>query len=476
MSSTSAASAVLLGSQTPSLAVVPEYDYSDAEDASFLASGYGLTPDEWQRTVLTGWLGRRSDGRWSSSRRGLAVARQNGKNGVLEIDELFKMVALGRRILHTAHEVKTCRKAFVRLASFFENERQYPELAALVKEIRRTNGQEAIVLTNGGSAEFIARSKSSGRGFTVDDLVMDEAQELTEDALAALLPTVSAAPSGNPQVTMTGTPPSSEAKGEAFIRTRGQAQEGGDGRLAWYEWANPANVDINDLEAIAAANPALGIRISLETIEDERAQMAEDEFARERLGVWDAMSSQSVIEADTWAALADPKSKPGDHVAFALHVPPEGKRAALARAGFRADDRVHGEVDVKTGTRWAVDRLKELGKRNAIVALDASGLAASYMAELIEAGVKVVPYSTRDVVRACGSFVTKAEEDGLRHLGQPELAIAVDGARKRRVGEAWLWARRDTSVDISPLQALTLAVYGLKEERPKRKSGRAMAV
>ena len=114
---------------------------------------------------------------------------------------------LGEKFLHTAHEVKTARKAFLRIASFFENARQYPELVALVKEIRKTNGQEAIVLSNGGSCEFIARSKGSGRGFTVDVLVCDEAQDLTDEELAALLPTISAAPLGNPQVIFTGTPP-----------------------------------------------------------------------------------------------------------------------------------------------------------------------------------------------------------------------------------------------------------------------------
>ena len=108
--------------------------------------------------------------------------------------ELFGIVQLGEKFLHTAHEVKTARKAFLRLASFFENTRKWPELADLVKDIRRTNGQEAIVLTNGGSVEFVARSKGSGRGFTVDVLVCDEAQELSDDALEALMPTTSAAP------------------------------------------------------------------------------------------------------------------------------------------------------------------------------------------------------------------------------------------------------------------------------------------
>src|SRR5699024_3149953 len=124
--------------------------------------------------------------------------RQNGKNAVVEILELYALTILGFRVLHTAHEVKTARKAFLRLASFFENDRERPDLAGMVKSIRQANGQEQIFLTNGGSVEFIARSKNSGRGFTVDMLVCDEAQECPEEAQAALLPTFPAAPSGDP--------------------------------------------------------------------------------------------------------------------------------------------------------------------------------------------------------------------------------------------------------------------------------------
>src|SRR5690606_22060142 len=197
-----------------------------------------------QHLVITDWLGVKN-GRWAASRVGLAVPRQNGKNAILEIVELYKMVELGRRILHTAHEVKTARKAFTRLLSFFENERKYPELASLVLTVRRTNGQEAILLKNGASIEFVARSKGSGRGFTVDDLVCDEAQELSEDVLAALLPTISAAPSGDPQVTMTGTPPAPSMDGEAWTRLRKSGHEGTP-RVAWAEWSLPGDVDLDD--------------------------------------------------------------------------------------------------------------------------------------------------------------------------------------------------------------------------------------
>ena len=110
----------------------PRWRLSEGEDAAFLSQSYGLSPDEWQSLVVDDVLAVRADGRWVSSRCGLSVPRQNGKNGVLEIVELYKMVVLGRRILHTAHEVKTARKAFLRLCAFFEN-RQSPELAAMVK-------------------------------------------------------------------------------------------------------------------------------------------------------------------------------------------------------------------------------------------------------------------------------------------------------------------------------------------------------
>src|SRR5690625_3975899 len=210
----------------PRVTTVPPFATDEeAEEAAFLSSSYGLTPDGWQMVPIRGLLARREDGKFAAARVGVSVPRQNGKNAILEVRELFGIVVLGEKILHTAHEVKTARKAFLRLISFFENTREFPELASMVKEIRRTNGQEAIILHNGGSVEFVARTKSSGRGFTVDVLVFDEAQELTDEILAALLPTISAAPLGNPQQIYAGTPPSGNMAGEVFTRIRNAALE-----------------------------------------------------------------------------------------------------------------------------------------------------------------------------------------------------------------------------------------------------------
>ena len=43
------------------------------------------------------------------------------------------------------------------------------------------------------------------------------------------------------------------------------------------------------------------------------------------------------------------------------------------------------------------------------------------------------------------------------HLGQSELDAAVANADRRNYDDAWLWSRRTSETDISPLVAVTLA-------------------
>lgn len=457
------------GAQTPRVRLVPRAANSDVDDAVFLASAYGLVPDPWQEDVLEGWLGIRADRQWAAPRCGLAVPRQNGKNAIIEVRELHGLVSLGERILHTAHEVKTARKAFTRLLSFFENEREYPELAKLVREIRRTNGQEAVVLENGGSVEFIARSKSSGRGFSVDVLIMDEAQELTDDSLAALLPTISAA--ANPQQIMAGTPPGPSANGEVFTRLRDAGVKGADRRLCWMEWSVEGdNFSMDDPAVWAQANPALGGRLRHETTADERAAMDDETFARERLGMWEVTVAQAVISARKWGKCADKQDEHGDGgseaenpLTFAVHMPPDRSWTSIAMAGARADGLAHVElVDRRRGNAWVLERLTELTGRGwgSTVVLDGRGAAATLIPDLERAGIQAISTSAGDMAMACGGFYDAVEQERLRHLDQSEVNEALAAAKKRDLSGAWAWSARNVTVDISPLIAVTLAHFG----------------
>ena len=472
----------------------PRWRLSEGEDAAFLSQSYGLTPDEWQSLVIDDVLAVRSDGRWVSSRCGLSVPRQNGKNGVLEIVELYKMVVLGRRILHTAHEVKTARKAFLRLCAFFEN-RQSPELAAMVKEIRRTNGQEAIFLHDpdcarlsrcgceGASCEFIARSKGSGRGFTVDDLVMDEAQELDDFAYAALLPTISAAPSGNPQQIICGTPPGPRDSGEVFTRLRKDALSGRSQRTLWLEWSFDPDADTADRSQWAQANPALGVRLGVQVVEDEYAAMDDATFLRERGGAWAVDGTRKVVPDHVWAALSDPASQPADRLAMAIDMAPEGASASIGVAGKRADDRWHVElIEQREGSMWVVERAASVALRHGFgaVVVDGASPAMALVEPLRAKGLTVTVTGARDMGQACGSFYRLLMEDGLRHVGQPQLALSMSVARKRAIGSEgmWGWGRAVSGADISPTVVVTLALWGAMatgaKVQKRQRTGRAV--
>ena len=452
------------GSQTPRVRLEPvgAVDFQDGDDAAKLAADYGLEPDPWQRDVLRGWLARRGDGKWAASRCGLAVPRQNGKNALLEMRELLGLVFLGERFLHTAHEVKTARKAFERLLGFFDNERQFPELAALVESVRRAP-QQGIYLHNGAQIEFVARSKNSARGFTVDVIVMDEAQELSDDDLSALMPTVSAAPLGNPQLIFTGTPPSPSMNGEVFTRTRAGALKGDVGRLRWDEWSCELDADRDDPASVALSNPAAGgSRLLWDAIADERAQMDDDTFARERLGEWLEMDGGASLVAG-WVDTEDPGSQAELVSGFGVEVSLDRAWTSIAVAGPNGD-RTHLElVERQRGTGWVLDRVQELDRDHGhpMWVIDGFGPSASLIPELEQSGVWLTVCDTKAVTTAAAWIVDAIAQRTITHGPQPELEQAVAGVKRRPLGDgAFAFGRKASTSDITPFVAATLAFWG----------------
>lgn len=481
--------AVTLGNQEPRVRLEPRRSekFTDGDDACFLASSYGLTPDPWQTAVVTSWLGRKADGRLAAGRCGLAVPRQNGKNGAVEVVELFKVVVLGRKVLHTAHEVKTARKAFLRLKGFFENERRWPELAALVKEIRQTNGQEAIVLTNGGSVEFVARSRGSGRGFTVDDLVLDEAQELNDEQLEALLPTISAAPSGDPQIIMLGTPPPPNADGAPFRRMRVAGVEGKDKRLSWHEWSPERVPDPSDHDGLlgcaADTNPALGGRLQRSVVEDELAQMSFEGFMRERCGAWDSDALGGMVDFPTWLGRAVPPEAAPDEgtLVFAVKFSADGERVGCAVGLRPVEGPVHveslGVAPIAEGTAPLVAWLAARWRKASQIVLDGKAGTGDLVNALAAAGVsrrRVHVLTVDEAITAHASMLRGIHEGTVTHLAQPGLDAQVRVAGRREIGKAggWGWKAVTPGGDVTALDAVTLAYHAAMTAKRRTGNGR----
>lgn len=460
---------VLLGGLAPRVRKVPRYSSSAGYEAAELAASVGLVLEPWQVDAMVDALGERDDGDWAASEIAYIVARQNGKGALLECRELAGLFLFGeKQLLHTAHELKTSLTAFKRIKALISGSR---DLMRKVKRFIHTNGSEAIELWNGAELKFLARSKGSGRGFTGDLLVLDEAYALTDAHMEALVPAMSAR--RNAQIWYTSSPPLDATSGEPLFRVKDRADAGDVETLAYFDWSAEAGADLDDRAIWAATNPALGGRISEETIVRERAMLSDVGFARERLCIWPprARDGWAVIPEEDWRALVDLDGEVEDPVALAIDVCPDRSWTSIAAGGRRADGLQQVEViDHRQGTGWVVERVVELLKRwkPCAVIVDVIGPAGSLAADLEAADIEIVKPNAREAAAACGAFwdsVSGVDEEGqprqqLRHRDQAELAVALAGAVKRDLADTWAWSRRDTTVDISPLVAATLALWG----------------
>jgi hypothetical protein len=434
-----------------------------------------LDLDPWQKLVLQHGLGEREDGKWSSFEVCVNVPRQNGKGAIIEARQLAGLFLLNERlIVHSAHEFKTTMEAMRRIRDIIDGSDM---LRKRVAHIRTTTGQECIELRSGQRLRFMARSKGAGRGFTADCVILDEAMILGDAEIAAIGPTQAAVP--NPQRWYLG----SAGIGSQSVqlgRIRKIALEGNAPSLSYFEWsANPhadecpqgctEHDDPDSPESWAKANPAMGIRVSQDYIANERLTMAPDTFAVERLGVGDYPSEGGdvwgVIGEEAWRALADTSSHPGNDLVFAVDTTPDRAWSAISVAGTTEADLTHVEnIDHRPGTAWVPERLRELVERwgpHAVV-IDQGGPAGSLIPDIERLGIEITTPKVRDIAAACGQFFDAVADQSLVHPDQAVVTAALAGAERRPLGDSWAWARRNVSVDISPLMSVTLALWGLK--------------
>jgi hypothetical protein len=460
---------VLLGDQRPRLWSVPPHSVSSAgSEVVDLAAKAGLVLDPWQQWVLEQSLGEQRNGRWAAFEVGLIVSRQNGKGAILEARELAGLFLFEEElILHSAHEFKTASEAFRRIRRLIEDN---PEFERRVRSIRTANGSEMIELKSGQRLRFVARSKGSGRGFSGDLVILDEAYDLGDEAMGALLPTLSARP--NPQVWYTATAGDERSVQLGRVRERGLG--GKDPSLFFAEWSvDPENYDPADPAAVAMANPGLGIRITQEYVDRERPALGPEMFAKERLGIGsyptDLTDAWAVIGKAEWDALADNDAELEDPVAFAVAVHPEARNASIAVSGGRGDGNVFGElVEYRPGTSWVKDRLVELDKQwdPCATVVDAGSPAGSLVEELRNEGLRIETPTSREVAQSWAQFYDAiVDSRTFRHLGdvasQKPLRLALAAAQKYPLGDSWRLDRR-VSVDQSPAEAVNLAHWGFR--------------
>jgi len=319
---------------------------------------------------------------------------------------------------------------------------------------------------------------------------LDEAYAATLAQLAAMLPTLSTHP--NPQRWWASSAPLATSVPLWNLRKRALRSNGGEmvgsspDRLAYVGHTaevmsltpegkiKSTHPDPEDRATWAQANPALGYRIEESYLEGEYKTLGPALFMRERLGVGDPL----VDDAEAAPAKIDPEHWKACHVSH--HVDVERERCVFGVDATPGSGRVSVAVGAGTPSAPYVELAKhEIGsawvpayivervlKWNPLaIGIDAfgpaGGLVGPIRAALLEAGLNpdvLRVATTSEMKQWCEGFHVDVIEHRLQVPDQmAPLDLAAANAAERKVGDGWLWDRRDPSVPLSPLVAATIA-------------------
>ena len=467
----------------PTWMTVPEWDYTLGPEVGELCAAAGFAPDPPQQLILDATFAIK-DGRPAAFEVVIVAPRQNIKTGVEKQISLGWMFLLKRRVVvWSAHEVSTSSASFKDIVELIEAN---DFLSRRVAKFYRPEGRERVEFTNGAHLRFKARTKSGGRGLTGDDTILDEAFALKSSHLGALLPVMLTKP--HAQViygSSAGLVDSANLRG---LRDRGRR---GDRRLAYFEWGDTkpregclrADCDhaitregcaLDDRSRWYATNPTLGHRIDEESLANLRRSLPPEEFARECLGWWDdGGSADAPFDYAKWTALADHLGAGHDltDVRLAVDMPQDRRSTAIIACGRRPDGVPQIEVvKVAPGVDWVLPAMAELKRRRKVreVVIDGASAAASLVPALTLDGHKVTTTNGREMAAACGSMFDAVEQSALRHVPHADLAAAVEGARRRPLGDAWGLDKKNAQVDIAPLVGAVLAHWAVTRTRPRK--------
>lgn len=464
------------GSQIPRLQIEPEWITSDGPDAGMLMEEYGNKMDPWQQLVIDSWLGKDENGKYITTSAGLSVPRQNGKNVCLEAREFFGMVVNGERILHTAHQVKTAKKSFRRLVQMFTDKR-HPEIQDLVSKIHFTNGEESITLENGGVIEYSARSRQAARGFDgISVVVYDEAQELTDDQVEAIMATLSASTTGTRQIIYTGTPPYPGCPGDVFRRRRTISLSDPGKHDSWHEWSVEANsiadINLGDTSLWYATNPAMGIRQTEEFTNEEYRSMSPDGFARERLGWWTPIietKESPAINVEAWNKCASDQLKPNGKTAYGVKFSADGSEVCLCGSVLSEDGTIRisliRRAATGAGLRWLSQWLNERYIKASCVVIDGRNgvdVLIDRISDTWKYKGSIVRANTKDVLAAVSMLTDAVNEGNLTwYKLQEDLNDSAVTSTKRSIAGGYGFGG-DNSI---PIEACALALYGVKTSK-----------
>lgn len=350
--------------------------------------------------------------------------------------------------------------------------RAIPSLLPELINHKEGSGKNRAILTNRRYWRAATASRKGGRGLPVDVVWLDELREHTSwDAWNAITPTGTVRPCS--QVVCTTN--AGDARSIVLLSQQQSATRRiltgttADTKTGYFEWSAPPDADPRNPEFWPQANPAVGwlneftiddLHGRLETMQYKNMPGWQTEYLCQTV---DALEP-GIIPAEFWQDGMDVNSRRAESslVYAALDVNYDRTRSYVAIAARRDDDALHVEViQAARGTDWVVPWLAERKASFQGVAVQKTGAPVSGMiGDLKREGVPVVEWGPGlELQSGCALFFDGICEHTIFHRPQPILDRAAASGVARRMGDAWVFDRRNSPVDVAPMVACAAAVW-----------------
>lgn len=454
-----------IGRQRPTTCYVIPYKETKGQEAIDIYNSSGRTAQEWQELLLSDILAVNDDGLWMHTKFGYSVPRRNGKN---EIVVMREMAALknGERVLHTAHRTTTSHSAWERLCNLLDK-------AKIDYKSVRASGRECVYIKeSGGRVDFRTRSSKGGLGEGFDLLVIDEAQEYTDDQESALKYVVT--DSKNPQTIFCGTPPTPVSSGTVFTKYRQHVLEGALENAGWAEWSAQQQSDVRDKELWYETNPSLGTVFTERSVADEIGT-DEIDFNIQRLGLWIRYNQKSAISKAEWEELKSYKlPKLNGKLFVGIKYGHDGKNVSMSVAVKTKEDKILVEAidcrEIRFGSWWIIDFLKQADIEKVVI--DGANGQTILKDSMKEEKLKppILP-TVKEIISANAMFEQGIYQQKITHMSQPSLIQSVSNCEKRAIGTNGGFGYRSLrdEIDVSLLESVILAYWQCAQAKEKKK-------
>jgi len=414
------------------------------------------------------------------------VSRQNGKTVLSKDTASFFMNVLNvESIFGTSLSLDKAEEVWEAVVA---DQESIPALSQDLQKVARTNGSKKLVLTGNRSYKVGAPTRRAGRGDSNDLVMLDEVREQRDwETWSAAVASTNAKPNGMVIGYSNAGDPDSvvlrQLRSQALERINGTKAKdfGGDvdaDSLGWFEWSAPDKAAMDDLDALAQANPALGYgRLTERALISNRETFPEMKFRSECMCQQVETILPEPFPDGAWVGGIDEHSfiREDSELVFGIDLSQDRKYTTIAVCGLRDDGNYHVEVvERRMGTEWAVDWFKQRAPKygNMKLAFQERGAPVSGLGEMIctVAGVERLAQGGSDLTSGWDRFydaVAACAPDNARggikvfHLPQPVLDAPGRTCQMRNLGGGVMLPNRIKSPDdIAPLMACAMAFAG----------------